>query len=70
MSVLTKIDAKCRRSTAPGDCAEEPDGTAAKAIKIARSLKSLGRGLGGSPARLMIVAIIAALLPLRIGRSS
>jgi hypothetical protein len=67
---LMKVDAKRRRSTAPCDCAEEPDGTAAKAIKIAWSLKPLGRGLGGSAARPMMGATIAALLPLRIGRSS
>jgi len=44
-------------------------GPAAKAT-IAWSLKSLGRGFGGSLARPMMVAMIAALLPLRIGRSS
>ena len=69
MSFLTKVDGKCRRSTVLRYCAEELRWNGGQSIKNCLVIKPLGRGLGGSSARLMMVAIIAALLPLRIGRS-
>jgi hypothetical protein len=69
VSCLTKVDAKCRRSPNPRTwMAAKPGRPAAKANNCL-VIKTLGRGLGGSLPRPMIVAIIAGLLPFRIGRS-